>query len=306
MGEFLVSKNYYRAGARDNYIVTINPEDKKRKKIGSYAVLTIDKPELKKRRGKVKREQLRVWARVLVNEDVDSGELCVDQTLRIALGIKVGFDTNEEERQKIKIDIYPLKRAFFQKIGNFLSFLLGKRYVYLRMCKMDIPDLEKNICKIPLDVFNVIGCEPGDKVSFKTLIKKDNYFKIKHYRLKAFEASNDYIKKREELEGDLNSRYYSSKEILKIEQDIHRIFFDADIMEKFDIGFLDPVCIRRSIVDQFFKHFREFGILFFLSLVANFLILPIQMTWLSLLVITIISLVFSLLIIMINIRAMVK
>ena len=291
MSKFFILRTEDRKGAKDDYIVCVNPLIKKRMYLGRFAVLVHDHPGVDKK--------LRVHCRVVVDEAPNESKVRVDQSLKNAIGIPFEYDEG-----KFTVEIYPLRLSLFQHLRYFISYILGRRYLFFRVCKADIPDMEKNICRIPSDSFKLLGCEEGDRVICEYPVREGDFYRLRECKIKCYGASEEMIKKREEMEEEnISARYPSAEKLLKVSPDIPRIFLDAHARDELQVEPIDPVRVRRDLFHLFFKQIREFGIILLLSILAVAHIFPIMITWQSLILIFVISVAIAFLLILVNIRA---
>lgn len=297
MSKFFMLRTEDRKGAKDDYIICVNPSIKKRMYLGRFAVLVHDHPDIGKK--------LKVPCRVVIDETLNDSEVRCDQSLRNALGIP--FEFSDADKEKFTIDIYPLRLSLFQHLRYFISYILGRRYLFFRVCKADIPDMEKNICRIPSDSFKLLGCEEGDRVICEYPVRDGDFYRLRECKIKCYGASEEMIKKREEMEEEnISARYPSAEKLLKVSPDIPRIFLDAHARDELHVEPIDPVRVRRDLFHLFLKQIREFGIILLLSILAVAHIFPIMITWQSLILIFVISVAIAFLLILVNIKAKIK
>ena len=295
MSKFFILRTEDRKGAKDDYITCVNPSIKKSKHLGRFAVL-VHKRKIDKRL-----KELKVPCRVVIDETLGDCEVRVDQSLRNALGIPYEF--SDADKEKFTVEIYPLRLSLYQHLRYFLSYKLGRRYLFFRVCKADIPDMEKNICRIPSDSFKLLGCEEGDRVICEYPVREGDIYRLRECKIKCYGASEKMIEKREEKEEEnISARYPSAEKLLKVTPDIPRIFLDAHARDELHVEPIDPVRVRRDLFHLFLKQIREFGIILLLSLLTVAYIFPLQ----SLILIFVISVAITFLLILTNIRAKIK
>lgn len=301
MSKFSIEKTPDQRIIEDDYIVVVHPSVKKEKHLGKFAVLVLNHPKIDKK--------IKVPCRVVVdqkredeNNEKHKDAIKADQTLRNSIGIP------KDEEEKFTVEIYPLRLSPFQKLRYCISSILGRRYQFFRVCKADIPDIEKNICRIPSDTFELLGCEEGDRVICESVVDDKNrennlnFYRLREHKIRCYGASKEMIKKRKEMEeGDISARYPSAEKLLGVIPDIPRIFLDAHARDMLKVNDLEPVRVRRDLFHLFLKQIREFGIIFLLSLLAIRDILPINTAWQF-----IISVAIAFLLILMNIRAKIK
>lgn len=298
MNNFYVLPTKDRIGTKDDYKISVNSAVKKRLILGAFAVVIYQSPNINRK--------LKAVCRVVVDETLDETQVRVDQTLRNAVGIPFKYD-----KKDTTVEIYSLRLSRCQSLKNFISHILGRRFQFFRVCKADIPDIEKSFCRIPESAFNILGCEVGDNLVCESPIFEENFYKLKAYKIKGYEASEEMIGGREKMEEkDISARYPSAEKLLEVSPDIQRVFLDAHTRETLKVDPIDPICVSRDLVNLFLKQVREFGIIFFVSLIAvpNFFayIFPNNSTLLNTGLHVIFLLIISLLLILINIRAKIK
>jgi len=207
------------------------------------------------------------------------------------------------------VEIHPLKRTWLEQIREYTVRLLGRRYVFLRATSADVNDMEKSYCRIPSDVFDILGLEPGGRIICEyPHQEKHSTYNLRHESIKAYELEAEFLQNRMEREKnrmDAN-RFPSPEKTLGIdpEPDIRRIFLDSDARKALtgDSKVLHAIKVRRDLYDLFKKEFLSFGIVFLLSMVALLEFLPQHYHPVSLVV----SILLSLWIVVVGIRRRVK
>ncbi len=219
----------------------------------------------------------------------------IDQTLRNALGIPFWIGS---ENSNIPIYVYPLR--YNNSLKKRLSEFLGQRYLYYRVAKSAVPDIEKNIARIESSYFPLLGMPVGYSIVAERPIKsklrngKIAEFTISRQKIKAFAASNEFLKNRSVLQKNDPIRYFPANEHLynpdyfkstgrysgsppadaAFEPDIPTIFVDHHF-RNFDIskgglnaGMTDltAVSVTRDTGEIFLKEMTDFGVAFAVSL----------------------------------------
>lgn len=298
MNQFFVTgtKTEHRKKAKDDYIICINSNKKKQLCMGKFAVIT------HQIQNENRNKLLKTHCRVIIDESLPDSQIRADQTIRNAIGIPYGYD-----EETTTVEVYPLNLSLFQSINEYISYLLGRRYLFLRVNISDIPDLEKNLSRIPLEAFKLLGTNESNRIVLESPIKNNkNKYILKKFDIKAFELSHQIIEMKTNLQKEYPDRYLNADEILKIKPDIWPIHIDRHIRDMLILDSLDAVKVRRDLFDLFLNEVREFGIIFFLSLFTIVQILPIKIDWWLLILIILISLLIAVNIILMNIRARLK
>lgn len=313
MNGFNVLRTRDRSDARDDYLLCVNSSVKKRRGLGRFAVVAYHPPTLERKSTHHHpdfKNKLVVPCRVAIDENLKDNQVRVDETLRNAIGIPFiyhKFGAAVPEEVGFSVEIYPLHLSPFQRFQNFISYIFGKRYLFFRVSPASIPDLEKNLCMIPIDTFKLLGCENGDKIVLDSVIFDKGYFRLKSIKMKSYAAPNELINERKKSEEpDIEARYVSAEKLLQVSPDIKRIFVDAHIRYTLKVDQIDPLRVRRDLSNLFFKQIREFGIIFFLSLLTGTQLFTIEVSWQSFVLIVATSLIIAFLIILTNTRAAIK
>lgn len=299
MNHFFVSgtKNEDRKKAKYDYVVCVNSNIKKRLSLGNFAVIN-NVIEFENQQ-----KQIHAHCRVLVDDLLSDNKIRLDQTLRTAIGIPFEYDD-----KVVTVEIYPLDLSLSQTLNEYISRLLGRRYLFLRVCKAEVPDMEKNYSRVTLEAIKLLGTTEGNNLILESTIKNENNrYILKKSSNKVYELTLQILTRREELEKKLPDRFPNPKDVLKIDPDTWRIFLDAHVRDELQLNSLDAVKVRRDLLSIFVKEFREFGILFFISLFAIVEFLPIEFkAWKLLVLVSITSLIIALFLTLVNIRARVK
>ena len=83
MSKFFILRTEDRKGAKDDYIICVNPSIKKSKHLGRFSVL-VHKRKIDKRL-----KELKVPCRVVIEETLNDSEVRCDQSLRNAPGKEI-------------------------------------------------------------------------------------------------------------------------------------------------------------------------------------------------------------------------
>ncbi len=237
---------------------------------------------------------------IIEHEERISRYAQIDQTLRNALGIPFCFGNSQKD---LDIFVYPLKKR--DQLGNWVVRLFGRRYLYFRICSGDVPDIEKNIVRIPENSFQLLGMEEGGSIVVERALKsrlrsdgKIDYFYTAQQKVKAFHASKHALAERERNEASYPERYFPAKRYLyapgefrrhyrgrpfrpgSAEPDIPKMMADldfrrGDVQDGGDdrraeynapMTPLTAVAVRRGIWDIILKEFQSFGLALIIAL----------------------------------------
>lgn len=219
-----------------------------------------------------KKSDLRIYGKLIIDNSLQNDQICMDQTLRNALGIP--FESSNHKRSDLSIS--PLRRSFFQSIRSKLASALGSRYIFLRVAKPYPPDIEKNICRVPKDALNLIGTDPDNKVVILSCNKsssEEKGYQLLRHSIKAFEYDSNLNNQRQKDKYDQtgkgwSARYVNASKLLGVDSDIDEIMLDRHDREKLKVQPGDPVKIRRDFPDLLKRQLLEVGVLLALSPVA--------------------------------------
>ncbi len=194
--------------------------------------------------------ELTAIARVRVDDSVAPSTAAVDQTLRKALG--VGGDG-----QGTTVTIAPLRRPLLGRVADVTAKWLGEQYLHLRVRKADILDAEKRVCRVPADVFALVGCRQGDVVLCEGL-RRDagGRWEMCRTRLRALEGAV----------APATPTAVAAAPLLGNPGDLRWIRLDKQAREDLHATVtLSSVRIRRDLRRRVVDGMRDAGIAFFLS-----------------------------------------
>lgn len=297
------------------YILRLNPKTKRRLRIGKYATIIFkhplaDRSMLPDFRGPGQEaarpddvsgclvahcrvDTLSAEESSVASARSGQGEtICaeVDQTLRNALGIP----WRHGAAHAIELYVYPLKAKGF--VSRFFETLLGVRYLYFRVRRSLVADIEKDFVRIPEDCFTIMGLPVGASLVVERPIKQplDRRGKIRGFRVatrsvRAFAASDLVLETRRKREVAEPGRYFPSERYLYRHDffdpaappgafdeggDLPPLFADAHFRSfGLDKGShdapLSPVGVvagRRRLVDVMVREFQDFGLALVIAL----------------------------------------
>ncbi|WP_156811306.1 hypothetical protein [Methanomethylovorans hollandica] len=288
------TKSEDRKEAKDNYVVCVNSNTKKRLDLGKFAVVSTCCEEIK--------QTLHVHCQVILDSTLLNNEVKLDETLRTALA----FPCEYVDYAKHTVEIYPLDLTLLQLLNEYISRLLGRRYLFFRVCRADSLDMDKTYARVNLESIKLLGTTEGNNLILENAIKNENNrYTLKKISLQVYELTPEIQKVRDGLQRRYPYRFPSLEKVLPVEQDIWPILFDLYVREELNLEVLDPLKVRRDLLSIFLREFREFGILFFLTSLTITTLLPNnQMTWKLLALIS--SFIVSLSLTLINIKERVK
>lgn len=292
-----------RKKIRGDYLICVSPIVKQGLRLRKFAVIVHSVSDNEKSK------ELKVICNIKTDHHLSEDTVAADQSVRNAIGIPVLYD-----REQIFVSIYPLSVTFMQRLFQYVSQILGRRFLFFRLGKADISDMEKDIARIPKDAFSLLGTEIGNKVVIENAfrIKDGDKFIIKKLSIKCYELLPEIEKRRKEFEeASFTARFPNAEILLKVSPDISKVFLDAHGRDQLGINangpLLDAVRIRRHLVDLFLREFREFGIIFFLSLLTIIQLIPKDnIKWPISVLIFFVSILLSLFVVLMNIRARIK
>jgi hypothetical protein len=372
-GLLSVRRTDSRKGSKVDYLAVLHRNDWKKIGYSRFGVVSYKHPIFQK--------TLRVPCKVLPgdkykirlhqkNEDeLKEGEVALDQSFRNALGMRYQF-SEFPPHPEVTVSRLRIKRLAFLR-ERLSIFIFGRRYLFLRVCRAFVDDMEKGFCRIEGDSVAILGTEFGGKIRLEHPGDElaDGSFELKSHRIKTYQCSDNLKlarkndeqlhlnwflddKTKNEAGIQLSSRReklgipkeiklgtverglsktildevnktaegqqirYENPELflgLDHEPDIARIFLDYDTRKILSTDLLYCVRAKRDVLDQFFREFISFGILFFVAVLALVELFPLLPDWLktsspawNLLIGFGISLIASILVVLIAIRSKIK
>jgi hypothetical protein len=176
--------------------------------------------------------------------------------------------------QNFSVAVKPISPSVSYIIRELISRILGRRYLYLRVAKLDVPDLEKNLARTPIDALSILEMSSGDKAVFDSVQKddRDGRWKLRTTSIDVFKADQEYLQRRHghpEFKPNFQGRYPNPLGILDVYPDLHPVFADLELQQ--DIGayrndnpretYVASTRVRRSVSNQLLKESINFGIL---------------------------------------------
>lgn len=145
-----------REAAKGDYIVVMNRNVKAREKLGKFAVV---KYLFVNRENDLHeyREMLAI-AKTVTDDSLPDDCICMDQSIRNAVGIPFGDVKN------VTVRLCGLKLSLGQKIYDFVY---PGNYVFARVHKPDVVDIEKNLCRMKSDTIQILGALEGKTILFE-------------------------------------------------------------------------------------------------------------------------------------------
>jgi len=229
-----MSTNFSIQGTTDRlntdgfFIVQLNPADIKKENLHANNDIIVS--------NEVNGFTFKVKARLQAYSKVEVGTICLDQKIRMAIGVdnKMGAVTLETSGGILE-NPRPCYEQFF-----------GKQLNVLRVRKATFTDMEINVCRLPDVVMKSIGVEEGDRIIVESTKRR--------IQIRALELTEEIHASRIKREKDVDSRYYSAKDprILalqkgnKLDYDLRWILLDLDARSKLGIQAYDPVTVYRS------------------------------------------------------------
>lgn len=286
----------HRQATGDDYVIVVHPDFAKARKLKGYAVVV---------HHQAPNRALRAYGRLCPDASLGDREIRLDQTLRNAIGIPYEL----EEGKRYPLELHPLRMAWRNHLLEWLSRLLGRRYLFLRVAKLNPPDIEKDICRVPLDGLRLLGTAEGNRIVLVSCIPQGpgQPYRLHNRSIKAFELSDDMLEARQDkLEANWSARYVDASKLLGINPDIASIFLDAHLRDELGLQQGDAIKVRRDVIDLIRAETVEAGILFFVSLLSVVQILPFDRSWCLLLASIPVALLLSAVFLFVRIRARVK
>lgn len=259
-----------RTQAAGDYVAFVGPSEKRLSGYGRIGVVRREVPL----DGGARSVTLSVPCRVLVDEHLDRGHIRIDQTLRNAIGL------TDPPMQPLEISIHALHLTAGQHLRDRVTRWAGRRFLFMRACKAATADMEKDLCRIPGDVFAVLGCEPGDRVVLETAAPdSSSRYRLRSIAITAYELSERMLADRRSIEQPATeAKYHAAAEILGVTPDLPPIFLDLEARQWLgirDLPGLHAVRVRRDPLALFTKQIRELGIILMISALAAVQVLPV-------------------------------
>ncbi|CAH0354388.1 hypothetical protein [Sphingobium sp. CECT 9361] len=195
-----------RARLARGYYVIVTPKTKKALGLGRWAALVFVHPVLAHIDDDRKmRDYLAIHCRVRVDRRMpdELGKVCLDQTLRNALGIPFGlFPALKPE---LPLFLFPASRTWSATLRLIVASVFGLRFLAARSAPAAVADIEKGYVRLPDDLLSVIGALPADDVVVERPIAvggpKLTKFRIISEKLSTAIASKGFLDDRRDRSG---------------------------------------------------------------------------------------------------------
>jgi hypothetical protein len=296
-----------RRKAIDDFIVCVSPGVKRSLALGRFALVSHESTYCDPAR------TYRIHCRVVEDAGLDGATVRLDHSVRTALDIP--FQEYKSEKDPIfndvTVTIAPLRVSWRVLVGNWFARLLGARYVFMRVMKADIADIERNVVRIPREAFDALAIAPTGRIVVEgvKLDDESREWKLVRRSMSAFRLTDDIIQRRAREAVNAPERYPNpTTELSAGSDDIWSIYVDQYAREKLGVGSLDPVKVRQNSHNLFLRESRESSVLFvataLVALAAVLALSPIrELSWIGLGVLVVCSLVITTAITIVNMRA---
>lgn len=212
---------------------------------------------------------------------VGEGEIRVDQSIRNAIGIPYTYGDEF-------VEVYPVTMGFYRYLVYLARYhiarMLGVRYLFYRVCSADPHDMEKEICRVPLDTFPILGTDVSSKLVYEAPVKKDGEletYEIRTRSISSFELTRENLERREKKEREPEIRYRNPESWFdpKLKPDISRVFMDSHDCGELGLKQLFPVKARRDLFDLAATQVLGIVLSFFVTILSLGTLLPGPMIW---------------------------
>ncbi len=245
MYNVVATKN--RSEFRDYYICKVNKSNFS--KLSRYIVIS------REHEGRM----FRVISKCFVDDALGDEYVAMDQTLRSAIAISRKNDDFDGFKEKVELDILhiPIKK----RISNVIASIFSFRYIILRYNRPIVADCEKNIVRTNADSLNIIGINDQDTIVMEYAAQRGKGFELKSCTVQC-------LLKNDMNEADIKNNSQDYNNIENHDDDLNVIQMDYDQRVILGTGDLQPIYVRRDIYGLFLKQFREFGLTFFITIIA--------------------------------------
>lgn len=195
----------------------------------------------------------------------------MDQTVRTALGLSAILDQPVEHTG---LKLHPLRCSIRDRLSNWASGLIGRRYLLLRISQPEPRDIEKRLCRVTADDLLALGTDPGAKLVLFAPRRSSTGYELARASLQALPLSESAIDRRRKVEKEesdqgWDARYRNSPQLLRIDgTDLSDIFVDRDARTELEVESSWPILVRRSSSSAAFREVLEFGVLLLATTLA--------------------------------------
>lgn len=281
-GRFQVGRteSAHRRAAGAEYVACVSKSVKSELGLGSHVVATrrFDTGETPPQKGD-RMPVLRARCRLTVREPdaQDEEKAMLDQTVRNALGIPF------QDPEAYKVDLGRLDRPKRRVVSDRLgAWLLRRRAVFMRVCSADPGDMEKELARIPVDVFPLLSARPGERIVITHPVRaadREETYTEKQSSLQAYALTVEIVERRRRGESaGLYDRYPDAASLLGVSPDLAPIYLDRQARDDLQARSLEVVRVRRDDANAFLHRIRTFGIALVGASIAIVGVFPIHKT----------------------------
>lgn len=209
-----------------------------------------------------------IHARVMVNEEIPSGSIGLDFTLRTALGAPSALEREHGDADsEATVSVYGISNAETSAGRRLLNRALGVRPQVCRVRMGVFPDLEDKVCRLPHNTMDMLGIEDGENVT----IESTRGERIVH-GVKAFEIDDERDETKEQQKNRDEDRYPRCQNMLgldrirRTEVDVPELWIDQETRSNLGLtdlpksGVCQPVRVYRDSRYLFEQKLHQFAV----------------------------------------------
>lgn len=300
-----------RDKAYHDFIICVNAKVKSKEGLKRFALVCYTA-----NRGKKKKkcdEVFHTHCRVVVDDSLNDDQVRLDHSIRTALDIPFqefqSASADDAVFTNIKVGIAKLNVPIHIVVRNWMARCCGARYLYMRVFKADVADIERGLVRIPSEAFGPLAISTTGRIVIEN-VKRGNssgVWKLVRRSIAVYELTDDMIRRRE-LQAGLDPVRYPERLNLNVgDSDIWGIYMDQYARDELGAGSRSAVKVRHSSRNLFMRESREVGIIFLATmLIAGGAVVaasPLhKLGWLELACAVVISLIATALITIASIR----
>ncbi len=308
--DVLPTRHRERDKALHDFIVCVNAKTKSKEGLKRFALVCYAA-----RRGKKPAEIFHTHCRVVVENSLNDDQVRLDHAVRTALDIPFqeykssSADANRVIFHKVKVGIARLDVPRHILIRNWVARCCGARYLYMRVFKADIADIERGLVRVPREAFAPLAIASTGRIVIESVkrTKATEVWKLSRRSIAAYELTDDMIKRRKRQARQDPARYPERLNLNVSASDIWGIYMDQYARDELGVASRSPVKVRHSSRNLVMRESREVGIIFLATvLIAGGAIVAIsplhKLGWIELACAVVVSLLATTLITIASIR----
>jgi hypothetical protein len=259
----LPSRPRERDKAHHDFIVCVNAKVKSGERLKRFALVCYAA-----KRDNNESEILHTHCRLVIDDSLNDDQVRLDHSVRTALDIPFqqyqSASADAAVFSEIKVGIAKLDVPLHLLVRNWLARSCGARYLYMRVFKADVADIERGLVRVPPEAFGPLAISSTGRIVIESVKRADlsEVWKLVRRSIAAYELTDDMIRRRK-IQAEHDPIRYRERAGLNVgDSDIWGIYMDQYARDELGVASRSPVKVRHSSRNLIMRESREVGIIF--------------------------------------------